>query len=428
MCFPFRSTDRISQSLVMFVLLLSGIGCQKPASTAGKTTSTPPAKISHPVSESDLNTFELTLDAVRRLGLETQPAVMRAMPRQRPYGADLLLPNGASILVSAPLAGTLQIQAEQKFPQIGTRVRKDEPLLSLLPMLSPEREVLTPAERIRLAEARNAVAQSQIDADAMVQQSTVQVEAATIALERADRLLKDKSGTVRNVDEAQAQLKLAEKALEAAQIRKQIVDGIKLDAEAGTLQPLAIRSPLAGIIRTIQVQPGQILAAGAPLFEVMNDQTLWVRVPVYVGDLKELEQSQPARLTLLDGRQSPQDLVVNPISAPPTALALASTVDLYFELPNADSTFRPGQKVAAHLSLKGEAEQVAVPWSAVYHDIYGSQWVYEQIAEGKFLRRRVEVSHVSDGWAGISRGLAVGTPVVTAAVAELVGTEFGFSK
>ena len=423
-----RSSCPITGKTLAGCLLILAAGCQKSASDTSKTTAVAPAKTTHPVSEVDLNTIELTEDAVRRLGLKTEVVAMRSMPRVRAYGADLMLPAGASIIVSAPLAGTLQLHSGEAFPRIGQTVTEGESLLQLMPMLSPERDVLTPAERIRFAEARNAVAQSQNDADAQVQQSMVQVEAAQIALERAARLLKDKSGTVRTVDEAQAQLKLAEKALEAAKTRKQIIDSIKLDAESGTLQPLTIKSPLTGMVRAIHVQREQILAAGAPLFEVMNSERLWVRVPVYVGDLDEIDATRNARLTLLDGRQTDHDIEVKPAATPPTAMSLASTVDMYFELPNPDSAFRPGQKVGAHLMLKGDAESIAIPWSSVYHDIYGSQWVYEQMAERKFVRRRVEVLSVIGGWAAIARGPKVGTNVVTAGVAELAGTEFGFAK
>lgn len=424
----FKRNQFLPHAAAIGCWLLLAIGCQKPAGESSKSASVAPAKTTHPVSESGLNTIELTEDAVRRLGLETQPVALRAMARMRSYGADLSLPAGASIIVSAPLAGTIQIPTGHTFPRIGQRVTQSESLLSLMPLLSPEREVLTPAERIRFAEARNTVVQAQIDAEAQVQQSTVQIEAAHIALERAERLLKDKSGTIRAVDEAQAQLMLAQKALEAAKLRKQTVDSIKLDAEAGKLLPITIESPLAGIVRGIQVQPSQMLAAGAPLFEVLNDEQLWVRVPVYVGDVEELDFSRKARLTLLDGRQSDHDILVEPIAAPPTAMSLASTVDYYYLLPNANSEFRPGQKVAAHLTLKGDAESPAVPWSAVFHDIYGGQWVYESIPNRQFVRRRIEVISVIDGWAAIARGPAVGTQLVTAGVAELAGTEFGFAK
>jgi RND family efflux transporter MFP subunit len=272
------------------------------------------------------------------------------------------------------------------------------------------------------------VAQAQIDADGQFQQSTIQVEAAQVALDRAENLFQNNVGTRRAIDEAKAQLELAKKALAAAENRKKLVDNIKLDEEAGTVQPLKIESPLDGIVRSTHVQTGQLVAAGLPLFEVMNDSAMWVKVPVYVGELDDIDSYKSARLTLLDGRQTDGDVIAKPVASPPTALPLSAAVDLYYEVPNRDHKFRPGQRVGAHLSLKGETNMNAVPWSAVFHDIYGGQWVYEQVAERKYARRRIEVGWVDNGWAALLRGPAAGTVVVTAGVAELTGTEFGFAK
>lgn len=408
-------------------IFMGCVGCQRsqPVVTAAAVS---PAKMTHPVAEASLNTIELTEEAVKRLGLETVAIETRTMERSRPYGADLMLPTGATVIVSAPMAGTLQPGGEPGQFHVGQRTEVGHPLLNLLPLLSPERSVLTPAERIRMVEARNTLAQSRIDAEGLVQQATVQQEAAQIALERAERLLKDKVGTVRAVDEAQAQLQLAEKTLEAATTRKKQVDGVKFDEEAGTLEALPIPSPLTGIVRATHVRPGEMVAAGAPLFEVMDDDRLWVKVPVYVGELEEIDLAHTARLTLLNGRHAEGDLVVKPADLPPTAIPLAAAVDLYYELPNPDRKYQPGQKIAAHLTLRGEAQQVAVPWSAVIHDIYGGQWVYEQTDERKFVRRRVEIGWVDGDWAAVTRGLKAGVKVVTAGAAELAGTEFGFAK
>lgn len=386
------------------------------------------AEVARIINETDLNTVKLSPDAATRLGIELHPVETRTMPRSRAFGADLVLPTGAAVIVSTPLTGTLSLPSGGRFPQVGQRVRAGESLLELLPMLTPERSVLTPAERIRFAEARVTVAQAQIDADGQYQQATVRVEAAQIALARAERLLADSVGTRRMVDEARAQLESAEKTLAEARVRKQLVDNIQLVEEAGTLLPLPIESPLDGIVRATHVQAGQILAAGQPLFEVMNDAVMWIKVPVYVGELESIDASQPARLTLLDGRQSEQDVMAQPTSLPPTAVPLSAAVDLYYEVANPDHKFRPGHRVVAHLPLVGKSEMTAVPWSAVFHDIYGGQWVYEQVAVRTYARRRVEVGWIDDGWAALRRGPAVGSTVVTAGVAELAGTEFGFAK
>ncbi|WP_145228425.1 MULTISPECIES: efflux RND transporter periplasmic adaptor subunit [Gimesia] len=386
------------------------------------------AKTTHPVNEADLNIIQLSPEAVKSLGVETQPVEIRSMPRTRPYGAEMVLPTGASVIVSAPLAGTLRHPHGDLFPQVGQRIKKDETLLELLPLLSPERSVLTPAERIRFAEAKAAVAQSQIDAEGILQQANVQKEAAQIELTRAQRLLQDNVGTRRAVDDAKAKVKLADKVLAAAKSRKKLVDSIKLDEDAGTLKPLAIHSPLSGIVRTTNVQPGQLIAAGLPLFEVMNDAVLWIKVPVYVGELDEIDMKRPARLTLLDGHLSNKDVLAKPVSLPPTAMPLSAAVDIYYEVPNDNHQFRPGQKVSAHLPLTGEASMKTVPWSALIYDIYGGQWVYEQVGERQYVRRRVEVGWVDHGRVALLRGPAVGAQIVTAGAAELSGTEFGFAK
>lgn len=422
------SLSRWLAVVVCCIVVCCCVGCDRSSGEKAETSPVPPAKTTHSVSETSLNTIELTEDAVRRLGIETQSMADRSMPRFRTYGAEVVLPAGASVVVSAPLSGTLKLQNEQPMLIPGQRIEKDSQVLQLLPMLSPERDVLTPAERIRFAEAKNTIAQSQNDAAAQVQQSEVQIEAAQIALDRAERLLKDKSGTIRAVDEATAQLKLAEASLEAAKARKLIVDGIKLDAEAGTLQPIPIVAPMSGLLRSVQVQPGQIIAAGSAMFEIMNTATLWVRVPVYVGDLNSLELTGDAQLTAPGERQTSEPVSVKPIVVPPTAQALASTVDVYYELPNENTRYQPGQRLSAQIRMKGDTTTRSIPWSAVYLDIYGNQWVYEKTGDRTFVRQRVEVAYVADGWAALNHGPGVGASIVTAAVAELAGTEFGFAK
>ena len=422
-----RCGDFHGPAWVWLSVMLMWAGCQRsqPAATPATVS---PSTLTHPVVEAGLNTIELTAEAVQRLGLQTAVAETRSMIRTRPYGADVVLPTGSTVIVSSPLAGTLKPADEPGMFQVGQRIPEGLPLLKLLPLLSPERSVLTPAERIRFAEAKSALAQSQIDAEGQFQQASVQREAARVALDRAEKLLQDMVGSARVVDEAKAQLQLTEKAYAATKARKEQIDSVKWDEAAGTLEALPIPSPLTGILRTTLVRPGEMVAAGAPLFEVMQDDVLWVKVPVYVGELDELDLAQSARLTLLNGRHSETDLIVKPAALPPTAVPLAAAVDLYFELPNADRKYQPGQKISAHLTLQGEKQHVAVPWSAVYHDIYGGQWVYEHTGDRHFVRRRVEIGWVDGEWAAVTRGLQPGVKVVTAGVAEIAGTEFGFAK
>ncbi len=275
---------------------------------------------------------------------------------------------------------------------------------------------------------RNAVAQSQIDAEGLVQQARVQVDAAKIALERAQRLLREQAGTVRTVDEAQAQLTLAEKALDAALARKRLVDNIKLDEEAGTLAPLVLEAPQDGMVRAEHAAAGEVVSAGAPMFEVLDYDPVWVRVPVYAGELTQISTRHPAEVSSIADEMRGPKHSARPITAPPTATPLASTVDLYYELDNPQGRLRPGERVTVKLWLEGAQETTAVPWSAVIQDIQGGSWVYESVGPQTFVRRRVEVRYVVGTWAALEHGPPVGTKIVTVGTVELFGAEFGFAK
>jgi RND family efflux transporter MFP subunit len=414
--------------LIGWCILIAG--CDRGAKSASEKPA-PPSKVATPVKEDQLNTIVLTPRAEQRLGIQLAPVEIKRVRQVRTYGGEVALPTGAAVIVSAPVSGTLQppVTGAGKMPKVGDVLLEHQPLLQLLPMLSPERAVLTPSERLRMAEARNTVATSRIDAAGQVDQANVQVEAAKVALERAQRLLREQAGSVRTVDEAQAQMSLALKSQAAALARKKLLDNIELDHDSpGTLQPLVIEAPHAGILRVTHALPGEVVAAGAPLFEVIDPDPIWIRVPVYAGELSELDADQPAQVGSLTFKSTDKWLTAPPASAPPTATALSSTVDLYYELPNPNAAWRPGQKVSVQLAVKGPAESRCLPWSAVVHDIQGGGWVYENTAAQTYVRRRVEVRNVLDDLAVLENGPAVGTKVVIEGVAELFGTEFGFGK
>jgi multidrug efflux pump subunit AcrA (membrane-fusion protein) len=192
--------------------------------------------------------------------------------------------------------------------------------------------------------------------------------------------------------------------------------------------PLVIQSPQAGMIRSLAATAGEVVAAGAPLFDVMKFDPVWVRVPVYAGETAELDLEQPALVLPLNPDQSSAAITGKPIDAPPTATLLSATVDLYYELPNPNGKLRPGQRMTVRVERSDAGDQMVIPWSAVIHDYYGGAWVYVKTAEHTYVRHRVQVRYVVDDLAVIDLGPDVGSQVVTTAVVELFGTEFGFAK
>ena len=156
------------------------------------------------------------------------------------------------------------------------------------------------------------------------------------------------------------------------------------------------------------------------MLEIVDLDKLWIRVPVYAGLVNEINATVSASITGLS--DSSGGIEAKPIPAPPTANALSASVDLYYEVDNTKSRFRPGERVTVHVPLNGDAESLVVPRSAILRDIYGTAWVYVKSGEHEYRRQRVAVTFTTEEFAVLSLGPEAGTPVVVDGAPELFGT------
>jgi RND family efflux transporter MFP subunit len=344
-----------------------------------------------------LTTVKLSAEAVKRLGIETVVARTDSTAATRSLGGEVTVPAGRLVTVTAPVAGTI---AEATGLQPGTRVSRGARLMTLSPLASSDRD--------QSIEARRAVDAAQADA-----------EVVRLRLQRLEQLLKDGAASRRSVEEARGQLQVAESALNAARERLAAVRVSPVGAQG----EITITAPLDGIVQSISAVSNQTVAASAPLLEIAQVSTLWVRVPVFAGDVDAIDAGQPASVSRLGGGEPPR--VATRVTAPLRADPSAAAVDLYYELPGSGATLRPGERVMVDLPLMSTQRGLVVPESAVLYDLHGDAWVYEDRGGGRFARKRVQISRHAGGRAVIARGLTEGVNVVTAGAAELFGTEFG---
>lgn len=227
----------------------------------------------------------------------------------------------------------------------------------------------------------------QATADGRILQAQVQMDAAKIAVERAQKMLVAEAGSVRGVDEAKTSLALAEAAMATAKAQRDLL--------------------------------------GAPVGQSGGAKRAWVRVAVYRGESVLLDPEAPGGVRALGGTGPSQR--AQPVAGPPTANALTNTVDWYYALP-ADTKLRSGERVAVEIPTLDTIESLVLPFSAVLHDIHGGQWVYEQTTPHTYHRRRIQIARLSGSEAVLSTGPPVGTKVVTDGSAELFGTEFMTGK
>lgn len=399
---PNHSPKTVLIVLLPLVLSAGLAGCS--ASRAEQKKLPSPAKVAHPISEADLATIKLTPEAEKRLGITTAAIEMRNVARTLDLSGEIVVPQGQTMTVAAPMSGTL-VPAWNAGLYIGQSVQKGQTLLRLIPFLAPERDLRVQIERD-------------------IESLTERVAGIRQRRERADILAREKAGSVRAAEEAQAELAVAEAELKGARERLARFDKGALNSDFS----VAVVAPISGVVQKVMAGSSEPITGGAPLLEISNLSALWVRVPVYVGDLPRIARGRAAGIRDLSGGPGAAVRQVRPINAPPTADAAASTADLYFSIANGDASLRPGQRVAVVLPLRIEEESPVIPWSAVLHDVQGNTWVYENSAPQTFVRRAVEVRRVSGDAAVLGRAPALGTRIVISGATELFGTEFGVGK
>ena len=310
--------------------------------------------------------------------------------------------GGAQSTVTAPFAGTLE--APDRVPVIGTNVKRGATVFRLVPLAPAERDVRIEAERTA-SEAKG------------------RQEMASQRAERASRLAADGSGSRRAAEEAQADLAVENAALKAAQERLTLAS-----RGVSTTGAIALDAPYDAVLRAVHAGPGQTVAAAAPLFDLVRLDTVWIRVPLYAGDIDEIDRRAPARIVPLGEAGASPGAIATPVSAPPSADPSTAAVDLFYAAVNTGGALRPGQRVGVRVPLRSEARSLVVPRAALVHDAYGGTWVYEVRDAHVFVRRRVSVVDLVGDLAVLDRGPSPGTRVVTAGAAELFGTEFGAGK
>jgi cobalt-zinc-cadmium efflux system membrane fusion protein len=405
---------------LLVVAFAAGIGWLLFGSPIESLKATPPkteATVPKPAKEEQFNTVILSADAEKKLGLATGTAKLEKVPRSRFYGGEVMIPNGQAIIVSAPVSGLVKA-SDKPIPKSGETVEAGQPVLRLLPLLTPE--------------GRASLAQARVDAEGVEKKAKIDLDGAKLALDRAQMLLVDKTGSQRMVDEAKVVYDGLLKLHEAAVERVKLLVKVTGEADSGTTTPIPLTSPWKGFLRNLSVVAGQLVPAGAVLFEVVDTRKVWIRVPVYVGDLPDLDVQKPSQIGNLSKRQKDVPLAAVPVVAPPSANPLAGTVDVFYELDNTVSKYSPGHRVGVTIPIKGEDESLTVPWGAVIHDLNGGTWVYERTAEHTYVRRRVAVQYALGDRAvlkeGSVAGLKPGNTVITGGSVELFGTETGYSK
>jgi len=354
---------------ILFLFSLAGCGNRDQVKDDTKN----PAEVVNQVKESTLTTIHLTPEAENRLGIETRVVELKNLPKVLRIGGEVMAPPGQEVIVTSPVTGMVIATENGYFPIAGSFTIKGQDMMRLI-LIPPETDIISAREEVRVKQTEYEVALAEV-----------------------------------------------ERALNLYQ-------GTYLDSAAQELSALIVESPISGVVQNINVTPGQTITVSTALFEVSPSDRLWIRVPVYSGDLLKVDRSHKAFISTMGNHDGSGSVYASPIQGPLRSDAGSASSDLYYEIDNKNGIFRTRQKVSAILTLKSTGERLVVPYSSIIYDMYGGNWIYVRPGPQEYIRKRVELEHVTDTLAVLIRGVAAGDEVVCEGVAELYGIEFGGGK
>lgn len=370
----------------------------------------------------------LSPEARQHAGLMVETVAKSPQPSSLAATGWLVARPGSEVPIKAPVTGFVQPPSLDRNVRLGWQVDSPgQPLGSI-------QIVLSPSEQADLVAAKE-------QADVAIRQAQTSLQLAQAQLKRVRQSKDVVAGT--RLAELQEKVEHARAAYEEAQEELPFLPREPYD-ESIQMKPVAIRCPLAGTVISVDVQPGQFVTQGQPLWTVADWSVLWVRVPVFELDLPRVQLTQPARLQVPGTNQS---LVVQPIDAPQPTRFGQRTVDCYYEVPNRSPMLRGeektgtsgvtapaiparsptetgagpvlspplrvGQAVRVLLPTGKTEDRVTVPRAAILWDGMGSTWVFVEAPPNTFRRRPVQLGPIHGDRVVVVEGLDAGEQLVT---------------
>ena len=228
--------------------------------------------------------------------------------------------------------------------------------------------------------------------------------------EREQSLWKQGISARQDADAAQAALREAEFAVEAARQRLRAL-GVAAtgDASGDGSGSVAIVAPFAGVVLEKPAVAGQSVDARTALLVVADLSRVWVEAALPAGSLAQVAAGMPARVSVgaspgqLEGTVS----FVGPVLGEATRMATARIT-----LPNPGLRLRPG--MLASVDLLGQAANVPVTVaSGAVQTIHEHPVVFVRTASG-FRAQDVTLGRSDGKRTEIVQGLAAGTAYAAA--------------
>lgn len=321
-------------------------------------------------------------------------------------------------LVAPPVSGIL---SGRNLPRVGQRVAQGQTIAVV-------QQTATSAEQaqVRAAAASLSLENARLEADRRtasgeVEAARVRLDLATREAARAQRLYERKAFSERQMQAAEADLRAAKAAYDAAAKRLEALSSSPAVANersgvGSANASYTVRAPLSGYVTKVNKSIGEQVQPGEAIVEISNLDTVWVEAPIFERDLSRLGENVSATFTTPAYPDQEFKGVVLDIGAVVDEQTRASKV--VFQLANSGRALRLGMQANVRLDAGEQVTAMMIPREAVLeHE--GKKIVYVLLSGEEFERREVIIGDELGSKVAVLSGLNKGERVVTQGAYQL---------
>ena len=262
-----------------------------------------------------------------------------------------------------------------------------------------EEDIQAMEAQVAQAEAALKLAYAQADTktwekDKALAQS--QVKAAGATLEAAEALASAKSW--------EAEIIAAETATEQAKVALRLAQERLSDA--------TITAPIAGILSMRYLDLGGLAAPAAPIFEIVDMDSVKATVSVIEADLSKLDPENQEAWIEVDALAQPVTGKISLISPVLDQASRSARVEIMID--NAALRLKPGMFAKVRIPVEIHENAILLPRSAIIEDSVKKVQTVFVVADGRSKRRQVNMGLAEGSQVEITSGLSEGEQVVVA--------------
>ena len=355
-------------------------------------------------NENQFNQVELSNNAIKKLGLEVREIRSAKALSSKLFPAQIGYAPQALTNYITPFNGYVDLNAHL---HLGDKVKAGQPLLKIKPVVTPE--------------TRLSLLTNLSDTEGQLKSSQEQVEANRLVFNRARQLFMQHVGSQKSVDDAQANLAIAETNLNTVKQKHALLKQAVAEGASGVYEIKAARD---GVITSVNFTSGQLLAGGSKLLDIVSTNQLLITVFVPQEQIKKLQLNDA---WISDDAVSDKEIrlkkVMLPLDADPqTGMRKVMYISSDIE------ELAVMQKLSVNIFERApRLMALGIPCSSIVVDMYGGEWIYLKEDETHFRRERVFVSDKTSNACLVKKPHLTGRFVVSQGAQELFALETGYT-